>query len=84
MQTMNIKATISGDGQSGSSTNLSIPKRQKLLATFLNLHDGNLTDSQVQLLTNHIMAYHNIFALQDHERGEIDKVTYTINIENHP
>ena len=78
MQLMNIKANTSENGQSGSCTNLSIPARQKLLAMFLNLHDGNLTDSQVQLLTNHIMAYHDIFTLQDYERGEVDEVTHTI------
>lgn len=56
-------------------------ERQKLLATFLHFDKDKLTDSQVQLLTNHIMSYHDVFALQDHERGEVDKVT---NTDNHP
>ena len=30
------------------------------------------------------MSYHDVFALQDHERGEVDKVTHTINTDDHP
>ena len=50
-----------------------------LLATFTKL-----TDSKVQLLTNYNLSYHDILALQDHERGKVDIVTYTINADNHP
>ena len=83
MQITNIKTT-SNDSQSESGIKLSIPEQQKLLATFLQFDKDNLTDSQVQLLTNHIMSHHDVFALQDHERGEVDKITHIINTDDHP
>ena len=83
MQITNIKTT-SNDSQSKSGTKLSIPERQKLLTMFLHFDNDNLTDSQAQPLTNHIMSCHDVFALQDHERGKIDKVTHIINSDDNP
>ena len=80
MQITNLKAT--SDSESGSK--LSIPERQKLLAALLHFDKDNLTNSQVNLLTDHIMSYHDVFALQDHKRGEVEKVTHAIDTQDHP
>ena len=77
-----MQITNLSDSESGSK--LSIPERQKLLAALLHFDKDNLTNSQVQLLTDHIMSYHDVFALQDHERGKVEKVTNAIDTQDHP
>ena len=80
IQTCNISAVM--DINDSELANLSLPQCKKLLTSFLHF-DDTLTTSQVQLLTAQIVAYHDIFALQEHDRGKVDNVMHSININDH-
>ena len=63
-------STTTDDSQSELPPNLSILEWKKLLTTFL--------------LTAQSLAYHDIFALQDHETGEVDNILHAIITNDHP
>jgi len=46
--------------------------------------NSTLTDSQVHMLSQLILSYHDVFSLQEQECGKIDGITHATNIDNHP